>query len=577
MYKRKLIAVYLFIISITANAQIFYNNGAIILTNKKSVTKIQGSFTNSNNGVIENNGLLIIDSTYLNQNAAINKGNGVYEVYINWVNSANFICDTSTVNLKGTLQQIKGDSVTKFYNLNLLGLGVKELYLNSIVINKLDLTVNELSTRQDTMFLENSNPNSLLGSFLFGNEAFISNLDSGSFSRKTNQSINYYYPMGNSLGFPKFRPIQITPISNGTKYNVSYFNNNPSIKGLNINQRDSVLCKVNEKFYHHIGRSGLSNANIELGYLASSDGNYNSIANWRSSNNKWNDVSLVNDNYFIGLYNSNKRMNWSNFNNINYSLATTKLKISDFSSDSIICINETTTFTVNSNNYNYNWNILGGSVIGSDSSNTITIKWQIPGTFTYTLSAVDSGKVCKSNDIINSIIVLPGPIAGFNLNNNTLNSPNVPINVYDNSQGAAFWLYETSNSNNSNNKDPLFIFDIPGEYLITQTVTDNFGCKDTLTKSIKINDNVIIPNVFTPNNDGNNDGFTFNCGGCTDYNIEINNRWGSKVYQGEKGSSFWNGRNPVGELLSNGTYFYILNIKYAEKEKQYTGFIQLFN
>lgn len=74
----------------------------------------------------------------------------------------------------------------------------------------------------------------------------------------------------------------------------------------------------------------------------------------------------------------------------------------------------------------------------------------------------------------------------------------------------------------------------------------------------------LVPNVFTPNNDGNNDVWVYNSGAESD--LYILNRWGEVVYH-RKGLSFiWDG-----EDCSDGVYYY--KLQYQDEVK--TGFIQL--
>lgn len=83
---------------------------------------------------------------------------------------------------------------------------------------------------------------------------------------------------------------------------------------------------------------------------------------------------------------------------------------------------------------------------------------------------------------------------------------------------------------------------------------------------------VEIPNVFTPNNDGINDVFTFvKSEGVFDYTITILNRWGNRVYFGENEFQ-WDGTSQNSEPVADGTYFYIL--EYNNKEVK-NGFVQV--
>ena len=92
-------------------------------------------------------------------------------------------------------------------------------------------------------------------------------------------------------------------------------------------------------------------------------------------------------------------------------------------------------------------------------------------------------------------------------------------------------------------------------------------------------------NAFSPNGDGVNDTFLipilFN---YLDFEIEVFNRWGTKVYyynnNGSTSPSWWDGYATVGLLQSNskpltvGTYYYIIHLNNKVKDK-ITGWIYL--
>ncbi len=80
----------------------------------------------------------------------------------------------------------------------------------------------------------------------------------------------------------------------------------------------------------------------------------------------------------------------------------------------------------------------------------------------------------------------------------------------------------------------------------------------------------IIPNIFTPNQDGINDFFKVTICDKIMKTI-IYNRWGNKVFETEKDNHYWDGRTTSGIECDDGTYFYILETK----EKNIKGFVQL--
>jgi gliding motility-associated-like protein len=86
---------------------------------------------------------------------------------------------------------------------------------------------------------------------------------------------------------------------------------------------------------------------------------------------------------------------------------------------------------------------------------------------------------------------------------------------------------------------------------------------------------LVIPTIFTPNNDGKNDSFVIL--NLQDYypecNVTIVNRWGSIVYESTGYENPWDGTFN-GEALPFGTYFYRINLNDEEK-KSYSGSISI--
>lgn len=80
-----------------------------------------------------------------------------------------------------------------------------------------------------------------------------------------------------------------------------------------------------------------------------------------------------------------------------------------------------------------------------------------------------------------------------------------------------------------------------------------------------------VPNIFTPNNDGLNEIFTFKeVQGINNYSISIYNRWGNRVYFAENTFN-WDGIDK-NEPVTEGVYFY--RIEYNKNESK-SGFVQV--
>lgn len=113
------------------------------------------------------------------------------------------------------------------------------------------------------------------------------------------------------------------------------------------------------------------------------------------------------------------------------------------------------------------------------------------------------------------------------------------------------------------------LFDTPGDYTITLTVTTADGCTDTYSfVQHVIPTEVIAPNVFSPNGDGVNDYLEFTNAQYYLHNqLKVFNRWGMQVYENSNYVNDWSGKD-----LPEGTYFYVFKM---DSGKEFTGHVTL--
>jgi gliding motility-associated-like protein len=106
-------------------------------------------------------------------------------------------------------------------------------------------------------------------------------------------------------------------------------------------------------------------------------------------------------------------------------------------------------------------------------------------------------------------------------------------------------------------------------YRLTVTSTDS--CTATDTVALRILKIPIIPNTFTPNNDGVNDVWNIqNLDRYPDCVMEIFNRYGMKMFHSVGYATAWDGRFN-GQEVPVGTYYYVLNLK--DGTKNYGGYV----
>jgi len=85
-----------------------------------------------------------------------------------------------------------------------------------------------------------------------------------------------------------------------------------------------------------------------------------------------------------------------------------------------------------------------------------------------------------------------------------------------------------------------------------------------------------VPNVFSPNGDGNNDYFEVTTNGITVYEFTVFTRSGSRVYHSLSPRIFWDGKSVGGEELSEGVYYYVIEEEGNSEPFEKAGFIHLF-
>ena len=120
------------------------------------------------------------------------------------------------------------------------------------------------------------------------------------------------------------------------------------------------------------------------------------------------------------------------------------------------------------------------------------------------------------------------------------------------STGADKFIWNSPQGEINDSINPVFIqYPFAGIYDITLIAIDSISnCKDTLTKTIELeefNRLYTVPNVFTPNGDGENDYFrpvitNEDFKGFIKFNVfKVYNRWGNLVYDNSDPSKGWDG------------------------------------
>ncbi len=200
----------------------------------------------------------------------------------------------------------------------------------------------------------------------------------------------------------------------------------------------------------------------------------------------------------------------------------------------------------------YNWQPAAGL-----NNNSIASPNASPASTT-TYSVHISEPVCReSTDLQVTVKVNPLPQVAATKSNDLDCS-------YDKSQlhalGAATYSWSPAGTlNNGSTADP--VARPTASTLYTVTGTDANGCRNTDTVTVKVLTTgvglYLMPNAFTPNNDGKNDCFHVSYWGTVkELEFSIYNRWGNRVFYTKDPSACWDGTYK-GLPQDAGVYIYI--------------------
>jgi gliding motility-associated-like protein len=244
------------------------------------------------------------------------------------------------------------------------------------------------------------------------------------------------------------------------------------------------------------------------------------------------------------------------------------------SSTNAICLSSNGTATVlatgGTGPYQYSWS--------SGSSTTNTESGLAAGSYNCTITDNQGCRV--------TIPVTVGhgsnAISAHFTANPTTGYPPLPVGFIDGSSASAVsWSWNFGDGSTSNKQNPDITFPNAGTYTVTETVTDANGCDSTFSDVIVVKEplsSLTVPNVFTPNGDGDNDEFKVTYQSLDTYDIKIYDRWGVLMAHFTHPWLGWDGKTFSGSWAVDGTYYYVISATGTDG-KQYNpcGFLTLLH
>jgi gliding motility-associated-like protein len=246
-------------------------------------------------------------------------------------------------------------------------------------------------------------------------------------------------------------------------------------------------------------------------------------------------------------------------------------------SASNICSGTPVTFTATSNNGGtypiYQWIINGNNVgLGTNNNTFISNNLSSNDIITCQLSSSANCAVPQTK-ISNSITMVVNQLPVVNGGGDKIikKGDKVVLNATTSGNIADITWSPATGLDNTKILTPTASPDKTTFYTITVQSVD--GCVATDMVKVTVQENITIPNTFTPNGDGVND--TWDIKNLIDYSdcsVQIFNRWGQEVYQSKGYYNAWDGTYN-GKPLPPGTYYYV--IKLGNGTKPLGGWVAL--
>lgn len=201
---------------------------------------------------------------------------------------------------------------------------------------------------------------------------------------------------------------------------------------------------------------------------------------------------------------------------------------------------------------------------------------------------------CTNNLVFDdSIFVYPTPYADFspNVDQTTLLNPTIIFN--NGSVGGTTYTWDFGDGTiisgpvggviadsipgDGTFANPNYTYSDTGTFIITLTVTNEYGCSDVTQEEILVTGYFVLfaPTAFTPNGGGFN--YTFFPQGLglesvSEFEMYIFNRWGEQIFESQNYQDQWDGTYR-GQVVQDGVYEWYIRIVDRTEVSRYYGHV----
>jgi PKD repeat protein len=311
------------------------------------------------------------------------------------------------------------------------------------------------------------------------------------------------------------------------------------------------------------GDSSLLTLNFAGGIATQYEWYINGVANYSSS--QYVKPALT-TNYTIAL-----KDNCSTTDTISVNLTVSPLPIIYFeANDTTQCAPASVKFTnTTTGAVKYLWKF---NFNDTSSATSPFYQFNKPGKFDVSLTAI-SKDGCKAELIKPQFIeIIKKPKSAFSYSPIDADFLNPEITFVNLSKNYTSFEWNFGDQTTDNiNPNPLHRYiEDTASYNVLLIAKNNIGCSDSSTVRLHINDiyRIFIPTAISVNNDGLNEELKIEGRGIAQYELDLYNRWGEKVFTTTQETNF-KGLTNNGKQLMKGTYLLMLKVKDFKGKKYF--------